>query len=174
VRTSLDPAHLTAPIQSIVAQLDPDAEFSRGSSMRAAIAEQSETYRIAGTLFSILGLSAFLIVIAGIYGAADFNAEARMFETAVRFALGAGRLQILSALGRSQAVPVILGVLAGSGVAFAAGRFLSSLLFKTSAWDGLVVVLVWTAAFLCAGAATLIPARRALKVAPASVLKGGS
>lgn len=89
----------------------------------------------------------------------------------MRMALGSTRTNILRlVLGRGMAL-VLLGGLAGLGVAFGVSRLLRSLLFHVSAHDpasyGIVVLVLSGVALL----ATLVPALAAARVDPNVALR---
>jgi ABC-type antimicrobial peptide transport system permease subunit len=77
----------------------------------------------------------------------------------------------MTLVARQAALPVAGGILAGLALAFAATRYVSSLLYQTSAADPVAItasiVLLAVAALLAA----LIPARRAAQVDPMAVLR---
>jgi ABC-type antimicrobial peptide transport system permease subunit len=86
-------------------------------------------------------------------------------------ALGAQARDILQLIIRHGLVLVLAGVALGVAGAFAATRFLATLLFGITPTDTLTFVVVSAIFFLIAMFASLIPARRATKVDPLIALR---
>ena len=111
------------------------------------------------------------MAVIGLYGVISFVAAQRTQEIGVRMALGATRLDILRLIAAEGVRLIVLGAVLGLGVALAAARLLKSLLFNVGTYDpatyGAGVVLL----ALVALAATLIPARAAMKVEPVEALR---
>jgi ABC-type antimicrobial peptide transport system permease subunit len=106
----------------------------------------------------------------GIVGLVAYSVSQRTKEIAIRLALGAERVQVLAAVLRQFAWPMLVGLLAGVGVAAGTSRVLRKVLYGVSNLDpasyaGAIVVLVGIA-----GLAALLPARRALQLNLAKIL----
>jgi ABC-type antimicrobial peptide transport system permease subunit len=67
---------------------------------------------------------------------------------------------------RESMVLVAIGVIAGLAIAFAAGRFVSTLLFGLPPTDVLTMTLAIVVMVLVSGLAGYLPARRASRVDP--------
>jgi ABC-type antimicrobial peptide transport system permease subunit len=89
----------------------------------------------------------------------------------VRLALGSQRAALVKLVLLEASRPLAIGLAAGLGLAFLAGRWLSSLLYETAGNDP--VVLVGSVILLVAAAvvAALLPARRAADTDPMTVLR---
>ena len=133
----------------------------------------AEIVAFALALSPLLGIGIFLTA-TGIFGVLAFAVARRAKELALRVALGAGRReiarQVVTQTLRLLAVGATLGVAVRFGltrVAGAAGGGGSS--FGTPGWQAFAVPV---AIVLSVGAlATWIPARRALRIDPAMLLK---
>jgi predicted permease len=127
--------------------------------------------RLAVSVTTALGVLAFVVASAGVYGVMAFLVSGRTREIGVRMALGAApsdiRRMFLMSSGRMLAAGTALGVLGAALMA----RGIESMLFGISALDpvsyGSVVVLV----ILTALAATLVPALHASRVDPTVALR---
>jgi ABC-type antimicrobial peptide transport system permease subunit len=101
----------------------------------------------------------------------SFVATQRTQEIGVRMALGATRLDILRLIAGEGVRLIALGGVVGLGGALACAQLLKGLLFNVGPRDpatyGAVVVLLGVVAL----AATLIPARAAMKVEPVEALR---
>ena len=127
--------------------------------------------RTATVSLGVLGALGAMLAITGIFGMASYSVSKRLRELGIRVALGARRKEVLqSALGRTFAL------LAGGGVAglvlgMAASRVLSSIVYQASPRDPVVFFgVVLTMLFLGLVAAGA-PARRAMAIDPATLLR---
>jgi len=107
----------------------------------------------------------------GIYGAVGYAVAQRTGEIAVRMALGAQAGDVLRMVVRQGMTPVVIGLVVGSGSAFALGRLLGTQLYQVSPHNP--VLLATTAILLAVVAliACLFPARRATLVNPTQALR---
>lgn len=122
-------------------------------------------------LLTFAGL-AVLLAFVGIYGVVGFNVAQRTHEISLRLALGAQRASLLSLILRQEARPVIVGMGIGLAGSFVVGRAMRGLLFDVASTDlttfiGALVMLAAVVFVAC-----IVPARRALRVEPATVLRG--
>lgn len=127
--------------------------------------------RVAAAAFAAFGAIALLLAVMGVYGVKAYNVARRTREIGVRMALGAEPRQVFALVLRQGALQVLVAVVAGSVLALGAGRALSSLLYRVSPADPLVL----SASALVLGAAALlacyVPARRATRVNPMAALR---
>jgi len=94
----------------------------------------------------------------------------RTRELGVRLALGASPRAITRLVLQQAVVTASIGLAIGTAATVVAGRTLSSMLFGVTAWDP--ATLIGAAALLAAATvgASYLPARRAARVDPVSVL----
>jgi predicted permease len=111
---------------------------------------------------SLIGVVAVLVAGIGIIGLVAFTISQRTKEIAIRFALGAKRMQVLAAVLRQFAWPVVLGVLAGVGIAALASKVLRRALYGVSNLDPLSYLAAVSVLMTIIAFAALLPARRAL------------
>ena len=122
----------------------------------------------------LLGLFAVLAVTlaaVGIYGVVAYAVTQRTREIGVRLALGAGRRQVLALMLWYGLRPSIAGVAAGLVTAAAVGRLIEGMLYQVAPSDPITLVSVTALLVAVAGLASLIPAARASRVAPAEALR---
>jgi putative ABC transport system permease protein len=131
--------------------------------------------RIIATMFSIFGMVAVVLAGVGIYGVMSFSVSQRTQEFGVRMALGADARRIVTMVVRQGGTQVATGVTLGLGLAFAIAALLGSglqnVLFNVNGRDPVVYAAVATMVITISMAATLLPARRATRVQPNSVLR---
>jgi ABC-type antimicrobial peptide transport system permease subunit len=94
-----------------------------------------------------------------------------MRDFGIRLALGAPRKSILnSALGRVTAI-VLIGSCCGTLLGLASTRILAAIVYGASANDPLVVLAVVLTMLATGVLSASLPARRALAIEPASLLR---
>ena len=127
--------------------------------------------RTAATVLGVMGLMAALLAVTGIFGMASYSVSKRMKEQGIRMALGAQRYQVIrSTLSR----PIVI-LLSGCGIGLVGGlltaRVLARLISFPSTRDPLVLSAVILTMMLLGLVATWMPARRALHIDPARLLR---
>ena len=127
--------------------------------------------RVATATLGVMGLLAVMLAISGIFGMAAYTVSKRLRELGIRVALGAHRGQLMrAALGRPLIV-LISGSVAGLVLGVLASRLLANLVYGATPRDPLVLVGALLAMTLIGLIAIWIPARRALGVNPAQLLR---
>jgi predicted permease len=127
--------------------------------------------RAATAALGAMGLLAAMLAVTGIFGMAAYSVSKRMKELGIRVALGARKVDVMSAaVGR----PIFLlgvGSVAGLLAGVFAARLLGQIVYQANPRDPLVVGgAVLTMAVLGVAAAA-IPARRALAVDPSKLMR---
>jgi predicted permease len=162
---------LAAALTSTVQGVDPNVPISQIASWRQIIAPNLFPARAATIALGILGLLALALAITGIFGLASYSVARRMRDFGIRLALGAPRKSILnSALGRVTAI-VLLGSCCGMLLGLASTRILAAIVYGASANDPLVVFAVVLTMLATGVLSAALPARRALAIEPASLLR---
>jgi len=122
-------------------------------------------------LLGVFGATALLLALAGIYGAVAFNVAQRTREIGVRVALGARTASVVGMVVRRSLAWVATGLVAGLFIALGASRVLGSLLYGVSAHDPGAYAAAAGALLTAAVVAAWLPARRAARVDPMTVLR---
>jgi predicted permease len=171
VRTHADPSGVLPALQRTVRALDPSAPLSAVATMDDLVEQSVEGPQSMSLLVATFALVAVVLSGVGIYGVMGYYVQQHIKEIGIRIALGGGSADILRlVVGQGMRV-VIIGVACGIVVALGATRWLSSLLFGVSSADPLTFVTVSGALVIVALAACFIPARRAVGIQPAAVLR---
>jgi ABC-type antimicrobial peptide transport system permease subunit len=111
------------------------------------------------------------LAITGIFGLASYSVSRRMRDFGIRLALGASRNSILNnALGRVAAI-VLIGSSLGMLLGLASTHILAAIVYGASASDPLVVCAVVLTMLATGILSAALPARRALHIEPASLLR---
>jgi len=161
---------LAGPIREQLRALDPALPFTLRR-MEDVLGRSVGRPRFYMLFTGAFGAVALALSVLGIFGLVSYAASQRMRELGVRIALGAQPREIVALVVGQGLRPVAAGVAAGAVGAFAASRYLESMLFGVSATDPLTFAAV---ALLLAGAAVAacwLPARRAAAVDPLTVLR---
>ena len=123
---------------------------------------------------SLFGVLALVIAAIGQYSVVAFTMTQRRHEYGVRLALGAtGRHLVWITMLRGLA-PATLGLLAGSALALAGGKFIAAMLFETAPNDPALFGTVAAILLAIAALASLVPGLRAARTDPARVLRDGA
>jgi putative ABC transport system permease protein len=108
----------------------------------------------------------------GVFGVISYWVEQRRHELAVRLALGAAPRDILRLVLRRTALLVGAGVAIGVVAALAALRLLGALVFGVSPLDPVSLAIAALVLAVTALLASYLPARRATRISPMTVLRG--
>jgi putative ABC transport system permease protein len=171
VHTTLLPSAVTPQPRRALAQVDSTLPLYNIRSLDELVAGQAQGQQFLSALVgSFAGLAALLAAI-GIYGVLTYLVTQRTREIGIRMSLGASRFRVLGDLLREGMTLALVGVAAGAGGAFAAGRLLASLLHEVKPGDPLIFAA--TALLLAAVAliACYVPARRAARLDPMKALR---
>jgi len=170
VRSDRDPQEISAAMQRSLRAIDSSVpiEFTTWTS---ELDSALFAARVATVALGVLGLLGAMLAITGIFGMASYVVSKRLRELGIRVALGADRRKVLgAALGRAFRL-LSIGSAAGMVLGLLATRVLSFIVYQATPKDPLVlggVVLTMLAVGLVA---SWIPARHALAVDPAILLR---
>ena len=127
--------------------------------------------RAATIALGVFGVLALMLAVTGMFGLASYSVSKRLRELGIRIALGAHTQDIMrSALGRT-AMLLIVGSAAGLLLGIAATRVLAMIVYQASALDPVVLLGVLATMALVGIISASLPARRALTVNPARLLR---
>src|SRR5262249_28088914 len=126
--------------------------------------------RLAATMFSTFGVLALLLATIGAYGLKAYEVSRRTREIGIRMALGAtasamalgasaGDVQRLVLREGMRTTSIALGI--GLLLAAGTGKLVSSLLYRVSPFDPMVLAIATAVLASAAMLACIIPARRA-------------
>jgi putative ABC transport system permease protein len=127
--------------------------------------------RLVAVLSSFFGGLALLLAGIGVYGMVTHAVRTRQSELGVRLALGAGPRAVVQLVLRRTALLIAVGIALGVAGALWAVGFVDTLLFELEARDP--ATFLGAAAVLAAVGlvSAWVPARRAVRVAPAHLLR---
>jgi putative ABC transport system permease protein len=172
LRSRVDPASLTKLVRAAVASLDPGVPVYAVQPLADAVRQETATSRFGSATMSAFSILALVLAAIGIYGLLAFLVSLGTRDIAIRMALGAGAARVQRLVVGQGMTLVAIGVALGLAGALAAARTLSSQLFGVSPTDPLTLAAVALTVLLAALVASWIPARRASRVDPQTVLRG--
>jgi putative ABC transport system permease protein len=170
VRSAGTPSSLAGPAAAAIQSIDPAQPVAAVASMEQVVGQTFARPRLSAMLASALGLLALMVSVVGVYGVLSYGVSQRVREFAVRLALGARPAQILSLVLREGVLVTLVGLATGFALAPLAARMLAAALFGVGPTDAPAyaaagALLASAAAFAC-----YLPARRASRSDPMSVL----
>lgn len=172
IRTGVDPAGMAETIRRELRAFDATMPVFDVQTMENLRSTSVSQRRFLMTLVLVFGALAIGLAAVGVYGVMALAVAERKAEVGVRLALGASAANIL-ALVLSQAARLsVIGVAIGLAGALALAPLIASQLFGVAAFDPLTFAAVPALLMLVAIAATLGPARRAMRVDPTEMLRG--
>ena len=169
-RTHGDPAIMQQTIDKAIRDVDPSIATT-ASTMRQEMGASLRAQRFMTGLFGSFALLSILLAAVGMYGVTAYTVAQRKFEFALRFAFGANPTQVFTMVLRSAGVLAATGLAAGTILAYAATRYLGSILTGVHLLDATSWLIAATLITLISLAATLIPARRAAATSPMEALR---
>ncbi len=170
VRLAVPPAVALPALRRTLLALAPEGD-ARIVEMRDLLARPLQPYRMGAALFVSFGALALLIALVGVYGVVACQVNERVREFGVRIALGARPTGLLAhVLGYSMGVG-LAGVLIGLLLAALSGPRVRPLLFHMSALEPAIFGVTGGALLLVVAIATLLPAARAARTDPLTLLR---
>jgi putative ABC transport system permease protein len=162
-----------AAIQIGVRDFDPRMPLSELAPWTSLLQASLSGTRLLTILLLVFAFTALVLGCVGVYGVASFSVRERIREIGVRMTLGADPGEIRGRVVREGLWMALPGCVAGLALAAIAARVLGSVLYGVSPLDPLTFLV--TPAILVAAAllAVYLPARRATRVDPATVLREG-
>ena len=172
LRTSGDSRRLAGPLRRALTAVDPTIQIRDVVPLPEVGKEDRAVFAGIGTALAALGGMALLLSVIGTYAILSLTVTRRTREIGIRSALGATPSRILRTLMGKTALPPALGAVAGialgQGLVAARGIFAFRLPESSGPWSlPLLGALMIAAGLLSAW----VPARRALRIAPADALR---
>jgi ABC-type antimicrobial peptide transport system permease subunit len=171
IRTNASSAGVVAATRRVVAELEPAIPLDDVKTLNSIVDQTFATRRLTKLLLGGFALVALILAAVGIYGVMSLHVAHRSREFGIRLAIGADPRGLVRLVLGEGAVLAALGVALGIGGAIAATRSLASLLYEVSPTDPAVLLALPLLLGCIALAACYLPARRAARSDPLSVLR---
>jgi hypothetical protein len=170
IKSPTDPASLVSALRAEVRKIDPETPIFEVRTMREWV-DSSLMTRRAGMLLalSFAGISLFLSAV-GIYSVLAYLVTQRTREIGIRIALGSTVPSIFKLIFSEGLLLVGSGLVLGIAGTLALRGTLAGQLYGVGPTDPVVIGLVMTLLGGIALTASVIPARRATRVNPITVL----
>jgi putative ABC transport system permease protein len=171
VRTTVDPGSVAASIRGLVASLDPEVPVGAIHQLSEIRDVSISADRFRTLLLGGFGVLALALAVVGVYGVISYGVVQRTREIGIRVALGARRAEILRLVVGEGLLSVAGGIAAGLVAGAALSRLLVTLLYQVNPWDPATFASIALVIAGVALGACILPARRALRVDPATTLR---
>lgn len=171
IRHSGEGEALVSAIRQIVRASDPEQPISDLRTLDDVLASDTATRRGQLQVLGVLAAVAVLLAAVGIYGLLAYTVAQRSHEIGVRLALGAEPARVGRMIFADGMRLALIGIVPGALGAFFAARGMSALLFGIAPGDPITFGVALALILLITLAASVVPAFRAVRVTPMSVLR---
>ena len=171
VRTTGDPMRISSALRQAVWNVDREQPVTRVQTLEKIVATSHSETTFYSTLLASFAALALALASVGIYGLLSYAVERRTREIGVRIALGAQAKDVLVLIVSQGLKLAALGLAIGLVAAWGLTRFIETLLYGVRPTDPLVFIGVSLLLLLVAGFASWLPARRATRLDPMTVLR---
>jgi ABC-type antimicrobial peptide transport system permease subunit len=170
VRSSLPQADTAAALNHVLVSVDSSLPFTLHS-WSDELAPVLFPARLATAALGVMGLLAAMLAVTGVFGMAAYSVSRRLKEFGIRVALGSRRMQLMRAALLRPLLLLFSGSVLGLLLGVVASGLLAHLVYQATSRDPLVLAGAVVTMTLVGMVATWIPARRALAVDPAQLLR---
>jgi putative ABC transport system permease protein len=171
MRTTRDPDSLLPEVQAAVHRLDPRVPVGDPRSMDAIVGQSLSPQAIGASLLGAFAIGALLLATLGLFGVVSESVTRRHHELAVRLALGAPRPSLLRMVLKEGMALVTIGLSIGTPGIYLASGAIQGLLLGVSPLDPMALLGAASGLLLTTLVACYMPARRALRIDPASLFR---
>jgi putative ABC transport system permease protein len=171
VHTRGRPQDVVPALRTTVAGVDASLPVSNIRTLEEVVTASLAARRMTMWMIAAFAGLALLLALAGVYGVLAYSVTRRTSEIGVRLALGAEHGRVVRTVLSQGMRPVVIGAALGLAAALAASRLMASLLFEVSPYDPATYIAVAVTVIGVATLACYLPARRVLRVDPATALR---
>lgn len=171
VWTAGDPSAMRDAIRGVVARTDPSVAVGDMMTMVDMQARHVSAFTMMAGMLAVLAIVTMTIAAVGLYGLIAYSVAQRTREIAVRIALGARPIDVLTQIGGSAVKLTMAGIAFGMLGGFLFARLLTVMLYRVTAGDPATFISVSLSLLGIALLAALIPSWRAARVDPIRVLR---
>jgi predicted permease len=162
---------LVSALRRIVHAADAEQPISNVRTMEDVVAGETATRRAQLEVLGVLAGVAALLAGVGLYGLLAYTVSQRSHEIGVRLALGAHPARVGRMVFADGMRLAVIGIVPGLAGAYAAARGMNTLLFGLPSNDPATFAAATGLILLVAIAGSAVPALRAVRVSPMSVLR---
>jgi ABC-type antimicrobial peptide transport system permease subunit len=158
---------LVADIRSV----GPPVGVTRAVTLREAYGRALQSRTFYAWFFGGFAACALVIVAVGILGLLAMTSAMRTREMGIRLALGATADGLVGLLMREQLRAVVIGLVAGAGLAAWAVRFMKGYLYQFTVYDARIWTMAIITILVAATLGAVLPSWRASRVDPVRALR---
>jgi predicted permease len=171
IRPAANASGVLASVRQALQQAEPGMPITLARALTESVDRRLGQDRLLARLSIAFGVVALLLAAIGLYGVLSYGVARRTNEIGIRKALGAQHGTVIAMILRETGWLLALGLIAGSGLAFAALRLITSRLYGLEATDPIAFGSALMLLAIVAGIAAWLPARRASRVNPLVALR---
>jgi putative ABC transport system permease protein len=171
VRTNTAPQSLTSAITGVVRDVNKDVPVDNVITLDDFVGETLTQHSFNMQLLAVFGLLALVLCAIGIYSVLAYSVRRGMREIGLRIAFGATFSDVARLVIVQGMKPTLTGIAVGLIAALALGRIVTSMIYGVSSRDLVTFFGVTVLLIVVSFAASLIPALRATRVDPLTVLR---
>jgi predicted permease len=170
-RGSLPAQAMATAIQASVREVDSELPIANIHAMQELVENSTASVRFSVMLLGVFAAVAWALALIGVYAIVSYLVHERMHEMGVRVALGAQRANLLSLVFAAGMRFIGIGIAAGLVLLLALSRVLGHFVYQVRVVDPLTYFTMSVLVLAAAGLAMLIPAQRAMRADPMTVLR---
>jgi predicted permease len=171
LRTENDLRALIDPLKQIVAETHPSLALESIMTMEDRVSGSLSRPRFYAILLGLFAACSVLIAGVGLFGVLSYTVAQRTREIAVRIAIGAKPMDVMTLVLRQGMIVTATGLAIGVGISLAFIEYLSTLLYGVTAYDWATFTGVPLAIAITAIVACIAPAVRAARIDPLAAMK---
>jgi putative ABC transport system permease protein len=170
VRSPQPATTLTGAVRGSLKEMDATVPLYQVRTLDQVLSRAVATPRLRASLIGLFALLAALLAALGVYGVMSYLVTQRTHEFGIRMSFGATGADVRRLVLTDGLRPVAIGLVAGALAASALARIAEAFLFAVSPWDPVSYAAAVVVLLAAALTATLVPARRAVRVDPMTAL----
>jgi len=171
VRSKMDAVRSEPAVRAALMEVDPRQPLFHVQPMDAYIAKSLADRTFTLALIAVFGGLALALATVGVYGVISYSVGMRTREVGIRMALGAGSGDVLRMILREVLGMTLAGLAVGLAGSWVSTPLLGNLLFGLKPTDPATAVGVAALLVAIALAASALPAWRATRLDPTTVLR---
>lgn len=169
-RTRAEPEDVVAAVRASIGDVAPNLPVVIRP-MTDVVAENQVQWSLSSVFLGIFGAGALLLATLGIYGLISYSVAQREREMGVRIAMGATVGEIRRRVVTDGVRLAGIGLVVGLAAALGLGQLIGSVLYGVEPFDPITLGIVMTLFLGVAALASFIPAARASRTDPITVLR---
>ena len=168
---STNPGAQASSLQRVIQSEQPSIRISNVSTQADLVRDQLIRERLLTALGGFFAAVALLLAMIGLYGVLNYSVQQREHEIGIRIALGAAASNIIRLVTAQVFAVVLVGTLAGIGVAETSAKYVQTLLYGMRAGAPSTLLLPELVLVFAAFLATIPAVARAIRIDPVTMLR---